>query len=263
MSEPGWPKAHYSSTALDITVRAFRVFFALIYGAKLTPLALSRYEEHRYFGFEHLNSTGVEVVSTVCAYAQFYQCFDYIKPLIVEVMQSAPGYWGAVADDPWIHLELAKKLQLEDVYRDALRHLIYIAHRCGEESVHWQLVADELSSDVHRVRAFFVPQLERSKEKIPGLKIDLAKVQLSPVQAFYNEIYTAGTTFANVLQFLDPRRPVTRKAEEAAEFLARAMFGQWFAQQLHGEQVARAEKGRLRATKPRYVASFRFQKAPR
>ncbi|KAM0721386.1 hypothetical protein Q7P37_002310 [Cladosporium fusiforme] len=263
LSEGSWPDycGVYPSDALHWTVRALRVFFALIYGAKLEPDALCGYREEKYFGTTQMNGGVVAVVGTVCSYAQYYQCFDYVKPLIVEAMQSGPGYWGAVAYAPWMHLKLARRLQLADVYHDCLRHIIAKAHHDGEaeDAEVWNDLSAEMGVAPDQIRSFFLPQLDGVYGRIDQLELDLMKVQLSPVEAFYNNSYMTKTTFANVLQFLKPRRPATTKASEGAEFLARAMFGQCFVQQLHGDEVARAEKGRLR-TKPKSRLNLAVQK---
>jgi hypothetical protein len=90
--------------------------FALFYGAKLNASQIADAKEVSHAGIYYLNGEVVDLVSTVCAYAEYFECGSHIKSRIVRAMQSAPGYWIAVADDPKRHIALAIRLQLPEVY---------------------------------------------------------------------------------------------------------------------------------------------------
>ncbi|KAM0690047.1 hypothetical protein Q7P36_008814 [Cladosporium allicinum] len=146
----GWPDLERSQqsqpvgNAMEDTIRAPRILFALFYGAQLNTSQIVGASEVSPAGIYHIEEV-VDLVSTVCAYAEYFECRDHIKTSIVRAMQSAPGYWIAVADDPKRHIVLAIRLQLHEVYWDALRHMVAQAWYIDSGTVvDWADVADTM-----------------------------------------------------------------------------------------------------------------------
>jgi hypothetical protein len=189
-------------------------------------------------GIYYLNGDVVDLVSTVCAYAEYFECGSHIKSGIVRAMQSAPGYWIAVADDPKRHIALAIRLQLPEAYWDALRHLVAQTWDVSPTPVvDWSEVAGAMGKTEAEVRSFFEPQLEDMPNLVGKLNMDLMRLCLEPVKAYYGGWYTAFTTFTNALQFKHPGRSDRAKAYEAAELVARGMWSQCYIGSLYGEQL--------------------------
>ena len=91
-------------------------------------------------------------------------------------MQSAPNYWAAVAENPVRHITLAVRLQLQDLYYDAIRHLICQA-ASSRSKVDWNNVAEAMRSNEDSVRRFFEPQLRRTKATAASLHEHLSELE--------------------------------------------------------------------------------------
>lgn len=177
-SEPGWPDLDLEQPqdALRSTIKALRILFALFYGARLNTDQLAGEKEQTRDGIHHLNSEVVDIVCTVCAYAEYFLCDPSVKDKIVETMQSAPNYWAAVAENPVRHITLAVRLQLQDLYYDAIRHLICQA-ASSRSKVDWNNVAEAMRSNEDSVRRFFEPQLRRTKAIAASLHQHLSELE--------------------------------------------------------------------------------------
>jgi len=102
-------------TCWETTTRAICILFALFYGAQLSADQIAGKKEIHRAGIFYLNSEVLDTICTVCAYAEYFGCGDKIKQGIVRAMQSAPGYWVAVADSPKRHIMMEARLQLKEV----------------------------------------------------------------------------------------------------------------------------------------------------
>lgn len=239
-TQPGWPdlrKSHQTINALVDTVRALRILFALFYGAKLSSNQVVGMEEVSLSGIHNIGEV-VDLVSTVCAYAEYFECGEHIKAGMIRAMQSAPGYWVAVADDPKRHVALAIRLQLREVYWDALRHLVAPTWNDSPSSdVDWSDVAEAMGKYETEVHSLFQPQMEELPGLVAQLNQDLLKLSLEPVRACYGGWYTAFTTFWNALQFKKPDRSQATKANEAAALVARGLWSQFYIGSFYGEEL--------------------------
>jgi hypothetical protein len=181
-SQPGWPDVDQAGNVLGTTARAICILFALFYGAQLSADQVSGKKEIHRAGIFYLNSEVVDTVCTVCAYAEYFGCGNKIKQGIVRAMQSAPGYWVAVADSPKRHIMMAARLQLRDVYLDALRHMVAQEWRFNLPPADWSDVAEIMGKTEDEVRAFFEPQMEKMPDLLAKLNANLLRLSLEPVQ---------------------------------------------------------------------------------
>lgn len=236
LTQPGYPGSLKGYCPLYITRRAPHAFFALMYGANLNYEHLGVNDGE--FAFQAMNHIGLDVASAICAYGEYFQCLEFLKPAIYRAMQSCPEYWKAVAYMPERHCTPAKKLGNPMVFSDAMRHMVAQADK-GWSS--WSDVAGALECAEDRVRNFFPPELDHVKKTvIPKLVEGLLKLQLHPVKAFYDRRYTAYTTLFRLndhYEYRKPDRSEGSKADLGAEYLARTHYGQWLVGQLYGEII--------------------------
>lgn len=224
-----------------------------MYGANLTHEHLGA--DGSESAFQFINDVGLDIVSATYAYAEYFQCLEFLKPALYRTMQSCPEYWKAVAYMPKHHCTLAKKLDNPMVFFDALRHMVAQADKGWSSSSYdgatWSDVARALDCTEDKVRGFFPPELDYVKKTvIPKLTEDLLKLQLHPVKAFYYRRYTAYTTFLRVkdhYEYCSPNRSEGSKANLSAEYLARTHFGQWLVGQLYGEIIWLHESSNVRS----------------
>ena len=248
----GWPDLEQNQqsrrmrSTLGDTMQALRILFALFYGAHLNASQITGQREVSPAGIYHMDEV-VDLVSTVCAYAEYFECGEHVKQGVVRAMQSAPGYWIAVADDPKRHLELAVRLQLHEVYWDSLRHMVAQAWYVDSGTVvDWSDVADAMGKTEDEVRSFFEPQMEDLPNLVGRLNRDLMRLCLEPVKAWSGGWYTAWATFANALQFKRSDRSHSTKANEAAGLVARGLWSQFYIGSFYGEQLEENNyKGKL------------------
>jgi hypothetical protein len=243
----GWPDLERSQqsqpmgTPLRDTIQALRILFAVFYGAQLNTNQIVGAKEVSPAGIYHMDEV-VDLVSTVCAHAKYFECGEHIKTGIVRAIQSSPGYWIAVADDPKRHITLAIRLQLHEVYWDALRHLVAQAWDVPSGTVvDWSDVADAMGKTEDEVSGFFEPQMKDMPNLVARLNRDLMRLSLEPVKAWNGGWYTAFTTFVNALQFKSLDRSLSTQANEAAGLFARGMWTQFYIGSFYGEQLE--EKG--------------------
>lgn len=235
--QPGWPQVVDDRQSLESSRRALRIFIALLYGAEL----------HRY-GIWNLNRETFDMVVTFCAYTEFYGCLHTIQPAIIGIMQSAPGYWTAVADEPSKHIVLAKKLQDTQMYFDGFRHLVAQAHSSGR----WEDVEEATDNTYSKsdLRDFCKPQLESSESKASQLEIDLLKLQLHEIDVFHGGWYKTFTSFFETLKTKFPGRSNQARVIEHAGFIGRSIWGEHVLLQLYGDKlISGVTAGRPRAGK--------------
>lgn len=233
-NEEGWPVPDKRrASALDTTKRALRVLISLLYGAQVNADQIGGYKEAHRYGVFHQNSCVIDTVACVCAHAEYLGCLDYIKPGITKAMQSAPGYWTAVSAWPEGHMALASKLQNADIYYDAMRHLVAGAYLMGD----WSRVIRQTGYNEHTLRSFYEPQLQGLPEVASKLELDILKLQLNDIEVYHGSWYTTYTTFLNALGSKKSDRSEADKTIEKFGFIARAILGQWFLQQLYGDDV--------------------------
>lgn len=123
----------------------------------------------------------------------------------------------------------------------------------------WGSLAEDTGYTEDDLRTFFEPQHKELQNKVAYLKSSLVRLQLNTT-----EVRSAGwrniafTTFLNVLRFKDSRRSDLTRANERTGFLARAIHGQWLAQQMYDRVVYEDKHRTLRSTdRPRYGLSYR------
>ncbi|KAM0721387.1 hypothetical protein Q7P37_002311 [Cladosporium fusiforme] len=238
MAEPGWSDSWPECPSLEWTVVVLRVLFALIYGAEVTAEMLPGWGHE--MTWTDINHAGLHLLSAVGAYARYYQCLDSIKPGILRIIQSAPQYLEAMACCPDVHVILAKKLELEDIYFDALRHVAAQAYACENRSNAWWFIADEWKISTADARDFFTRELAPLQGKASLLKTRLWQLHLSHTSIPDYRFGTARSTFGDIQRVVYPLNDQDRPANgvnDAAEFLARSMFAQTFVQLLHGSRL--------------------------
>lgn len=233
-SEPGWPAAAPGTNVLRGTFQAIHVLFSLFYSAELNVDRLAGRQDPKNPGTYAWNNEILDIVCTVCAYAEYFQCGEKIKPAIIRVIQSAPGHLAAVANDPKRHTMFAIRLELPELYQDALRHLVAHAWNLPYLGSSWADVALATGKTEDEARAFFEPQMQRMPDFIATLDRKLTKttVQLDDSYSWYakaaRDVHKMnGKTLGRWKQ---------ARAEKAAEFAARGHWNQFFFSRLHGDR---------------------------
>jgi hypothetical protein len=97
-----WPGDAYHM--YRVTKRAFRIFFSLLYGARLTLDQILGCPASEYDRDHRINGEAFTITLLVCAYAELYGCLEWIGPRMMVILQSSPNFWEAVADKPREHL---------------------------------------------------------------------------------------------------------------------------------------------------------------
>ncbi|GAB7333685.1 hypothetical protein MBLNU13_g05232t1 [Cladosporium sp. NU13] len=145
------------STTLDPSesAHALHVYFALVYGAQLTLPQIA--------GEKHLTRRFLDV----CAYADYYGCFDTFKPLLARAIR-LEGNGGKnpiyrdVAHNPLVYAFVARIFRLEPLYNDALRQLVataYLADLAEPNTGDWAAIAELMDLDEEEVLNLFPWQL--------------------------------------------------------------------------------------------------------
>jgi hypothetical protein len=245
-SSPGWPDLEHTGSVLSMTTQALCILFALFYGAELSAEQIVGKKEVSRAGVYYMNGEAVDLVCTVCAYAEYFECGNKIKQQIVRAMQSAPGYWIAVADSPKRHIMMAVRLELRELYWDALRHLVAQVWQFPSTPFDWSDVAEAMERSEDKVRSFFEPQIQDMPNLIARLNADLMKLSLEPVQAYQaREAYTAYTSFMKAISFRKAGRSQATKANEAAGFIARNLWTQFYIGSFYGEELETNHRQRI------------------
>lgn len=166
---------------------------------------------------------------TVCPIAKFWGCLDVIKPCILSILKSSMGYWEIVAMSPEKHMALATKLEDEEIYRDALRHIIAEAHSADD----WEEVASVMGSTEVGLRDFYKPQFEALGPKVQELREELQTLQL----VYMRVKYWGGSWYEAPMRYIDtiPHKEA-RKGPSKVHFLAGGIYSEWLTSQISGEK---------------------------
>jgi hypothetical protein len=162
------------------SARALHVFFALVYGAQLTIEEIA--------GEKHITPRLLDV----CAYAEFWGCLDAIGPPIARAFPTDQHgttrlLYKTVARSPKAYAVLAKKLHIEVLYHDALRHLVAQAYERdldfgrqpssqGQAGRDWAAIADIMELGEEEVLNILPWQLDWIKR--PGGRRPHGKAKL-------------------------------------------------------------------------------------
>ena len=139
------------------TALALHILFTLFYGTELD-----------FTHFETFNPgfSIVDIVSTVCAYAEYFLCHPQIKLILISSLLAYDSFWENVPRYPKRHVQLAKRLGIQELYYDALRHFVAQVGSGKRRSSgtnrnenKWTDVADAMGESERDVRNFFGPQL--------------------------------------------------------------------------------------------------------
>lgn len=142
----GWPALEFSNGWGGPTIpaqcaRALRIFFSLVYGAELTAEQIAGkpwVPEYKldscpmHLADESTYNLLVYVVH-VCAYAEYWDALEHIRPAVSRLLMGIPNLWEHVSEHPAMFTQLAKKLQMVDLYTDALRHLVSRNHQADKK----------------------------------------------------------------------------------------------------------------------------------
>jgi len=148
------------------SARALHTFFAIIYGATIT--------------LEHTpgeRRVTPYLLLDILSLADFWGCFATIRPALTNALQymqrqANPALDKDVAHNPQAYALLAKRLEIEPIYNDALRHLVASAYtsELGEagsggwdweaSSAHWTTIAELMELDEEEVLNVFPFQLD-------------------------------------------------------------------------------------------------------
>lgn len=211
---------------LELTKKALRVIFALLYGAHLSPIQIEGSKNVEYWE-PSIEVSDITVL--VCAYAEYWGCLDVVGPRMLEICKSTPGFWISVANQPEQLLRFATKLKNAELYYDALRHRVAQAHMNDD----WKGVVDLGKHSEKQVRVFYEPQMKLLEEKLELLKTNLDQLQL-------NTIYAKGSTRGWHTAYIRNIHTAPSKLDRAAE-AAQYIYGKFLAYHLSGEKVTRVE----------------------
>ena len=252
---PGWPKRHHSDDNKDWTKRALRVFFALLYGAKLDCQQVRGHPIHRWTGI-NTNAINYEVFYTLvatCAYAEYWGCLRLVGNAALAVLQSAPSYWEVVSTNPLGHLAFAVKMENAELYYDAFRHSLVNSYHDDERqscwgwrhmSDDWQVVSELTGTSEEELRRFYSDLLKQQGplEKdthIKQLLEDLRSLQLQEARAKpdRDRWQKVRTRFIDALVSRMANRLKHSAERDAADFLSRAIYGEYLAYKLTGQKI--------------------------
>lgn len=248
-AQDGWPSQRPAENPLDITKKALRVLFSLLHGAQLDfDQLIGRATSHKVITPEEY-TMGLCVAVCACAYAEFGDCFDMIRSGAARAIKSTPNFWTYIYESPGYYMALACKLQDRELYYDALRHRAAQAHELKD----WEAFAIDAGIPAEELQEYYGRGHECMKERVEQMKHDIHALQLNTTGVKCHGWSSGFTTFLNALQFKDPDRSDNTKANERFGFLARAIFGQWYTQQLYGVYVYEDVRGNPRALHSRYL----------
>jgi hypothetical protein len=236
------------------------IMFEIVHGCKLSSTRLSL-----PLGADHTSflSWSYHKVSSVCALAQFYGCMPIVAKEVCRVIETCPTLWEAIALDPNLWLKLSIKLRWSEVYFDALRHVL---SRIGIESVHDPRVraaAETLEVEPSLLIEWSKNVLLTQSATILRLNHGLQRLQLGDSYEEYNKQKKTvrGVTFLNLLRNAWPGRSSKQKSMEKAEFIARATYGQWLAEQNGGKHIYVSARRKYGMSGPLSVTLARLEKA--
>jgi hypothetical protein len=147
LAPPVWSDiAPYCNDSLHMTKRSLRLFFALLYGAKVTCEQLCSVKKAGKVTADMINEEVVPIIVNLCAYAEYFGC--WIADAVLPILTSSSAHGEAVALEPIKHCLLAKKLEHADLFQDALRHMTAQAHLQG----YWHDIAEITGWDENQVR---------------------------------------------------------------------------------------------------------------
>jgi hypothetical protein len=240
---PGWSGiVPYWHDNLHMTKRSLRLFFALLYGAKVQCEHLCSVDKAHKLTATMINDEVLPLLANVGAYAEYFGC--WIADNILPIMTSSPAHGEAIALEPMKHCLLAKKLEDTDLYQDALRHMIAQAHMKG----YWQDIAEITGWDENQIREYFTPQIEALRIRTQDLREDLQKLQLGRVRTKYYRggWHEAHTRFLDLIAIEQNPGPV--------RVVAGFIYSELLTYILSGEKVSETRDS-IRGEKAGYVTS--------
>ena len=224
----GWPEVFCSGCydfAIQPIIKAHKALIAMMYGYPIRLSALIEREEDNATTHESRLSAvhaAVDIVKLMGAYAEFYAGFDSISSKLRDMLSADRRFWKAVAHRPKDYVALSQKLRDENLYFDAVRHLI--AQAPQDQYADFTAVFDMSTEDA---KAWIQPLHEHFRELSSRLEGELSKLQLSESWSTSGgRNYKPLTTFANMLQFKHADRSEGIKAQENVALLARMIYGQ-------------------------------------
>jgi hypothetical protein len=220
-----------SVPTLELTQRALHIFFSLLYNAALTHDQCMGYTEADLDDDWIAPFYLIDLAVLVCLYAEYAGCLDVIGPRMLATYQWSPHYWKAIGTRPREKLLFAIKLGNEDIYQDAMRHVVAQAHL--DES--WKEVVDLGKNSQKHVLNFYKPQLERLICITEALKRNLQKLQFDTVRAKKDgRWHKACTRFLDAARFKRPDR---------VQCVVRAMWGGLMTYEFLGDKITKSPTG--------------------
>lgn len=187
------------------------------------------------------------IACTVCAYAEYWGCLEVIGPRILSILRSAPGFWHAVSLVSLHYLAFAVKLKADDFYFRALRFSIFNARKDGRD---WDRIADLTGWREQSLRSFYKPEIAqldfKVDRKLEMLEKELRKLQLRKTRVErYNErpphLHDARTRYMDIASTTAQDLSERTKADEQAEYLAQAIYGEHISYRLQGDEVYKTD----------------------
>ncbi|KAK6443085.1 hypothetical protein LTR95_000602 [Oleoguttula sp. CCFEE 5521] len=271
MAAPGTPSFNNYRRAMDLTVTALHILFALIYGVELTHDGVFRFGKNEDQIHGHINRHFMCLIVTVVAYAEYCGCIPAISDGVCKILVGLPNYWVAGGFEPMNHAMLAVKLQSEEIFFDAMRHFIpqaHLDHTVGQIGYHqaatWTDVAEVLGCEVEDAMALYKEELHDQAHSIRELTAGLHRLALNDAQVFHGCWHTRKTTVMQVIDFASQKITGSKKHDLATNFIVGGIYGQWLVNQLHGVTLSKdGYKVRAKDVGRLNIAVERLQRAHR
>ncbi|KAK4500819.1 hypothetical protein PRZ48_009011 [Zasmidium cellare] len=232
---PDWPEHAFSSTQTgnDANILAacqYLILFKFLHGQDFT---LDEFEPWYDTVDEHNINRYLDHISELCARAEYLGCLPQTAKAIASELCSLELFWKTMHQNAFNRMLLGEKLRSKEIYFDAIRHLIASSH--GNEQELTPLF-DYFNLDPASLRSLFQSMLAKQAQVIKDLLDDLRQLALfkstSTIRGGSRQ--TSHTTYTNKIR---ANNGIMSKTALNVEFIARAHWAQYLAQQETGQHV--------------------------
>lgn len=227
----GWPSCRITtSDCEEDAIKAHVAMFALIYGY---PISLPAIKYNLEMSTTELRANrlteAIEMVCLVGAYAELNGCLPSIAAELFRMLTEHPSFWRWVAEHPVDSLRIAIKLRNQELYFDALRHLLSRVERKN-----YSELTQVFDLDEEQCRAWAEPIIHEMYRRSGCLEKSLRRLQLVESWSTHCSVRSVvRTTLQNVLDI----NPPMNRDKLNARYQAGIIFGHWLAQNITGDRL--------------------------
>lgn len=213
---------HWRSVPLDFYSSTYGIMSPYYFSLFREPLYLSQAHRHAIrdhkilfaslmgvdFELDGLSTVEAAVcLANVCAYAIFYQMLPAVAKAVRQKLENLKGLWKHVAEHPEFYLVLGSVLRSEEIFTDAVRHVVGPQDSSLIVQSHW------VESRIESPATLLILYKKRAE-------LDLAVADLGDRlrRLCYYYPYWA---------FFDTRNPKMDTENDKAVYLARGIFTEW------------------------------------